>query len=73
MAVKVYDRFIADYGVWRSELLLKRLRCNVEQVPRLTAVSKVGDAAGFGGGGVCGRDAEPSRDCKTVLVGLFGH
>jgi len=50
MAVKVYDRFIADYGVCRSELLLKRLRCNVEQVPRLTAVSKVGDAAGFGGG-----------------------
>ena len=44
----------------RSELLFKRLRCNVEQAPRLTAVSERGDAAGFGGGGR-GCDEKRSR------------
>ena len=33
-----------------SELLFKRLRFNVEQALRLTAVSERGDAAGSGGG-----------------------
>ena len=62
----MYDRLIADNGLCRSELLLKILKCNAEQAPRRTAVAKMGDAAGFGGGGrgwtrclggggVCGR------------------
>ena len=49
IAIKVCIRLSADYGLCRSELLFKRLRCNVEQAPRLTAVSERGDAAGFGG------------------------
>jgi hypothetical protein len=42
-------RLIADDGLCRSELLLKKFRCNVEQAqqPRLTAALERGDAAGF--------------------------
>jgi len=53
IAIKVCIRLSADYGLCRSELLFKRLRCNVEQASRLTAESERGDAAGFRGGRVC--------------------
>jgi hypothetical protein len=59
------------YGLCRSELLFKRLRCNVEQAPRLTAVSERGDAAGFGGGGGgvtrCGADKGLQGPCIAFL------
>ena len=49
IAINVYDRLIADNGLCRSELLLKILKCNVEQAPRLTG----GWTRCLGGGGAC--------------------
>ena len=50
---------------------LKRFTCNIEQAPRLTAVSERGDVAGFGGGGVgvtrCGADKGLQGPCVAVL------